>query len=76
MVEASNLLAPTPGAPLPASDLISDIAVFADRQTGQLDKANADKSAARAILLSCEEYEAKALKEAQRRVKPWYKRIF
>lgn len=75
-MEASNLLSPTPGAPLPASDQVSEIAAFADRQTGQLDKANADKSAARHLLQSCEEFEAKALENALQRAKPWWKRIF
>lgn len=76
MVEASGLLSPTPGAPLPLSDKVGEIASFADRQTGQLDKANADKRGARQIMLTCDQYQRRALDEARRRNTPWYRRIF
>lgn len=35
---------PTPPAPIPDSITIGTLAVFGDAQTGQLDRANADKA--------------------------------
>jgi hypothetical protein len=54
LLKASGLLEPTAGAARPANDSGGEIAAFGDRQTGQLDKSNADKKGAQAI---CEEYE-------------------
>lgn len=76
MVEASGLLEPTPGAARPRTDTVGEIAAFGDRQTGQLDKANADKVGAGRMLKTCREWQDRALKDAQRRNSPWYKRIF
>lgn len=74
MVEASGLLHPTPGATLPADGSKGEWVGFGDRQTGQLDKANADKDSARAILRMCRVWQDKAAIAA--RPKPWYRRIF
>lgn len=76
MVEASGLLSPTPGAPLPQSDTVGEIAAFADRQTGQLDKSNAEKDGAHRIMKTCDTYQKKAREEAERRNTPWWRRIF
>ena len=76
MVEASGLLNPTPGAPLPRNDTVGEIAAFGDRQTGQLDRANVEKDGARRIMTTCDQYQRKALERAQQRNKPWYRRIF
>lgn len=73
MLEASGLLNETPGAPLPASDAIGEIAAFGDRQTGQLDKANTDKRGARSLTRKCLEWQAKAMDEAKRRNRPWWR---
>ena len=51
---ASGLLEPTPGAPRPANDSVGEFGAFGVRQTGQLDKANADKHAAHGLLTSCD----------------------
>lgn len=75
-MESSGLLDLTPGTALPLSDTIGEIAAFALRQTGQLDKANADKGGARRILNTCTEWQERARAEAQRRNKPWWRRIF
>lgn len=76
MVAASGLLEPTPGAARPANDTVGEIAAFGDRQTGQLDTANAGKRGASRILETCEAWQVKALKDAQRRTAPFWKRIF
>lgn len=76
MIEASGLLERTPGAPLPATDTAGEIAAFGDRQTGQLDKANADKGGVQRMGHLCDQKQQQALTNAQRRNKPWYKRIF
>lgn len=76
LVEASGLLQQTPGAqPPPAIMAImthpaltdpgalaaGPLAVFADAQTGQLDKANADKAGALRIVQICEARNARAI---------------
>lgn len=66
MVEASGLLAPTPGAPLPSATKAGWI-VFGDAQTGQLDKANLDKAGVRGILRACASWQARAVEDAKRR---------
>lgn len=76
MVEASGLLEPTPGAIRPRTDAVGEIAAFGDRQTGQLDKSNADKAGTGRMLKTCRDWQDRALKEARRRNSPWYKRIF
>jgi hypothetical protein len=69
MIEASGLLEPTTGAPRPQNDTVGEIAAFADRQTGQLDKANADKGGVKRMGSICDDRQAAALKEAQRRTR-------
>ena len=53
-MRAAGLLRPTPGAPRPADDSVGAIAAFGVAQTGQLDKANADKASAAGLLDSCD----------------------
>lgn len=65
LVRASGLLLPTPGAARPSQPIVGELAGFGDRQTGQLDKANADKAGADAILTACETRNAAAIKAAQ-----------
>lgn len=60
MVEASGLLQPTPGAALPADASSGEWISFGDRQTGQLDKANANKAGVKGILATCADWQAKA----------------
>lgn len=60
------LLQETPGARLPADDTAAELAKFGDLQTGQLDKANADKSASRHVLSECERMQAEAVKPPKR----------
>jgi hypothetical protein len=67
LVDASGLLKPTPGAPRPANDRSGELAAFGDRQTGQLDKSNADKHGAAQILDRCEAENAAAIAELKKR---------
>jgi hypothetical protein len=60
MVKASGLLEPTTGASLPRDDSAGEWIAFGDRQTGQLDKSNADKAGATGILDACAAWQAKA----------------
>ena len=71
MVEASGLLQPTAGAALPIDSAAGEWVAFGDRQTGQLDKANADKAGVHGILATCEEWQAKAVAAAKPR--RWWK---
>lgn len=48
---------------------------FGVSQTGQLRSANGDKRKAKAVLHICEDDYDAALKVAQHKLKPWYKRI-
>lgn len=73
MIVASGLLEATTGAPLPETFTLPDVAVLADRQTGQLDKANADKAGVRRMGDTCEAWRQRALERAQERNKPWWK---
>lgn len=75
-MEASKLLDRTPGAARPNDDSAGELAAFGDRQTGQLDKANLDKDGAKAILRTCEAWKRKSAEEAERKLKPWYRRMF
>lgn len=54
------------GAPLPTGDVLADWQVFADAQTGQLDKANDRYRAAIGIVGRCEARDAAAVKRASR----------
>lgn len=60
LVEASGMLEPTPGAALPANDSVGEIAAFGDRESGQLDKSNADKRGVKGILRVCKDWREKA----------------
>ena len=64
------------GAPLPAGDTVGEIAAFADRQTGQLDKSNSDKGAAARIMETCQAAQDRALEAARKRTGPWWRRVF
>ena len=66
LVKASGLLRPITGAALPADKTVGEWIAFADRHTGQLDKANAG-----AILDTCERWQAKAAAAAKTR--PWWR---
>lgn len=55
------------GAPLPEGDVLADWQVFADAQTGQLDKANDRYRAAIGIVQRCEARDAAAVQAARRR---------
>ena len=76
LVTASGLLMETPGAARPSNDTAGELAAFGDRQTGQLDKANADKHGVDAMLGECEQLQKEATANAQRKLKPWWQRIF
>jgi hypothetical protein len=67
LVEASGLLDPTPGAARPQDHSVGEIAAFGDRQTGQLDKSNADKRGVRGILTVCHDAEERARQDAQKK---------
>lgn len=67
LVDASRLLQPTPGAARPVDDSSGEIGAFADRQTGQLDKSNADKLGADRILDRCEAENTAAIAEVKKR---------
>lgn len=75
MLKASGLLEATTGAPLPG-DTVGEIATFGERQTGQLDKANADKAGAVRLGDTCEAWQQTALERARKRNRPWYSRVF
>lgn len=49
---------------------------FGVAQTGQLVIANDDKSKAKHVQKTCEDETATAFKRAERKLKPWYKKIF
>lgn len=49
------------------------IASFGLQQTGQLDKANADKAGALRLGTVCDNHQQRALKRAQKRNRPWWK---
>lgn len=70
-MKASGLLATTPGAAPPADDTKGEWVAFGDRQTGQLDKANADKTGALGILTTCDEWQKKA--DAAAAPRPWWR---
>lgn len=73
---ASGLLEATTGAHLPTDDTVGEIAAFGLRQTGQLEKSNADKAGALRLGQTCEDYQKRALEQARQRNKPWWRRIF
>jgi len=65
-----SLVDPTPGAQLPADGSAGSWVVFADAQTGQLDKANVDKRAQYDIVTACEKRDREAEKKVTK--KPWW----
>lgn len=60
----STLKADTPGAPMPSEATVGAWEAFSVQQTGQLDKANSDKSSAISIVQACETRDAEARKAA------------
>ena len=70
LLDASGLLNETAGAPLPGGDVVGDWQVFGVQQTGQLEKANADKGGAGRLVRTCEDLHRAAL---ARTVRPWWK---
>lgn len=59
LVDNSGLLKPTPPAALPANSDASRWVAFSDIQTGQLDRANAEKQAVTGILHTCDSWQAR-----------------
>lgn len=70
LLDASGLLNETAGAALPEGSVVSDWQVFGVQQTGQLEKANADKGGAGRLVKTCEDLHRAALARA---VRPWWK---
>lgn len=67
---------PTPPAPFPVGDDAETLGRFGDLQTGQLDKANADKGTARFVIGECEKRDAAAIRSLRprtllERLTPW-----
>ena len=71
LVEASGLLKPTPGAPLPTDSSSGAWIAHDDANAGQLDKANNDKAGVHGILTTCAAWQAKAAAAAKPR--PWWR---
>jgi hypothetical protein len=61
---------PTPGAPIPADSTAGAWVAFGDAQTGQLDKANVDKTSQMQIVEACEKRDREATKQITKR--PWW----
>lgn len=74
MVTASGLEAPTAHAPLPSEATAGAWVAFGNDESGQLDKANADKGAVIGIGKTCDKWATEAKKQVEH--KPWWKRIF
>lgn len=73
MVASAGLDKDTAHAPLPANSVGSWVD-FGNRESGQLDKANADKRAVVGIGQTCDRWAADAKAKVER--KPWWKRVF
>lgn len=73
IIKATGLLDETPAARFPVDDTVGEIASFGDRQTGQLDKANADKRGVVRAGDLCEGHQRKAMEKALERTKPWWR---
>lgn len=58
-------LAAVPGAPLPSTSTVGDLAAFGDAQTAQLDKANDRYVSGVGIISRCEARDAAAVKHAK-----------
>jgi len=66
---ATGLLDETPGALPPSDDSGGGWVTFGDRQTGQLDKSNADKRGSRRFLEECKRLQDEANPAAKRRTR-------
>lgn len=73
MVGSTKLAERTPHATLPGNSAGAWVD-FGNREAGQLDQANADKTAIVGIGKQCDAWQARAKEEVER--KPWYRRIF
>lgn len=73
MVGATKLADPTPHATLPEAT-VGGWVDFGNREAGQLDKSNADKTAIVGIGQTCDRWLSEAKEKAE--AKPWYRRIF
>lgn len=62
-----SITSPTPGATIPAERTVGALAVFADAQTGQLDKANDDKAAIVDFEARCQSRDRALIKSVARR---------
>lgn len=67
LIKAAHLLDPTPGTRLPIDDSKGEWVAFGDRQTGQLDKSNADKAGAAEMLELCISMQAAVDKQLKRK---------
>ena len=70
-----GIWAQVPGAPLPIDDSAGAWVTFGNSQTGQLEVANLKPSAIRHIIGTCEAKHAAALAKAERKSKPWWRRL-
>ncbi|MCR5870688.1 MULTISPECIES: hypothetical protein [unclassified Sphingomonas] len=67
MAEASGLTKKTPHAPLPRTDRAGDWVDFANRESGQVDEANARADGLVGIGRACDAREAEAKKKLERK---------
>jgi len=58
---------PVPGTPLPEGSTVADWTSFADKQTGQLDKANDRTLSTIGIIESCEARDREAVNRSKRK---------
>lgn len=71
-----ELVDDTPHAPAPKSSAENEWVNFGLGEVGQLNIANRDKRLANDLCKRVEALNEQAQKNAERRNKPWYKRIF
>ena len=71
MTENSGLTEDTPHASLPTDNTAGAWVDYGNRESGQLDKANADKRAVTAIGKTCDEMRVEAQEKAEKG--PWWK---
>ena len=67
---------PTPSATGPEDDTAGAWINFGVRQTGQLERSNVDREVILGIVDECYRQQQAAQAEAERRNKPWWRRIF
>lgn len=65
----------TPNAPRPANSQSREWVGFGVGEAGQLKLSNGDKAKAKQVLHICEDDYDAAIKAAQHKAKPWYRRI-